>query len=52
MIPWASYLRILVLLAIAGFALVIVRGFWPILVLLIIAAILILIWRNSHSNRR
>ncbi len=53
MIPsWTKCLQAIVLLAIAGFALVIVRGFWPILVLLIVAAILALIWRNSHTHRR
>ena len=49
---WNKYLNLLALLAIAGFGLVIVRGFWPILALIILAAIVLLIWRYSHSRNR
>jgi len=53
MIPsWTKCLQAIVLLAIAGFALVIVRGFWPILALIIIAAVVVLIWRYTHSRNR
>ena len=44
---WTKYLQILVLLAIAGFALVVISGFWHVLALLIIAAVVVLILHYS-----
>jgi len=53
MIPsWTQCLQILVLLAIAGFTLVVVSGYWHLLALLIIAAVVVLIWRHGHSRNR
>jgi hypothetical protein len=53
MIPsWTKCLQILVMLAIAGFTLVVVSGFWHVLALLIIAAVVALIWQNSRIRRR
>ena len=53
MIPsWTKCLQTLVLLAIAGYTLVVVSGYWHVLALLIIAAVVILIWRNSRGLRR
>jgi len=37
--PWKTYLQAIVLLAITGFVLVIVSGFWHVLTLLLIAAL-------------
>ena len=53
MIPsWTKCLQTLVLLAIAGYTLVVVSGYWHVLALLIIAAVVVLIWRNTHSRNR
>lgn len=41
---WSQYFIAITLLAIAGFALVILSGFWHILALLLIAAALVWLW--------
>ena len=41
---WKTCLQILVLLAIVGFALVIVSSYWHVLALLIIAALVLWLW--------
>jgi uncharacterized membrane protein len=52
MMSWSKYLQILVLLAIAGFALVVLSGYWHVLALLIIGAVVVLIWRYTQSRNR
>lgn len=52
MIPsWTKCLQVLVLLAIAGYSLVIVSSFWHGLALLIILAVIGWFWWNSHHRR-
>lgn len=45
---WNQSFNAIILLSIAGFALVIASGFWHVLALLIIAAAVILLWRRRR----
>lgn len=49
---WRTFLQIIVLLSIAGFALVILSGYWHIMALLVIAAIVIWLWRHWPPIRK
>ena len=49
---WKQCLQAIVLLSIVGFALVIVSGFWRVLGLLMVAAIIAwFFWANRTANR-
>jgi len=41
---WQTYLQVLVLLAIVGFALIILSGFWHVILVLVIAALVAWLW--------
>lgn len=41
---WTQCLQAIVLLAIGGFGLVVLNGFWPVLVLFIISAFILWLW--------
>ena len=48
---WATYLRVLVLLAIAGFALVILSGFLRLLVVLCLFVVALWLWRKTGHHQ-
>lgn len=53
MIPsWKTLLQILVLIAIGGFVLTILSGFWHVLALLIVALALAWLWRNRRDEKK
>lgn len=49
---WTTFLQIIVLLSIAGFALVILSGYWHVLALLVIGAIVLWLWRHWPQIRK
>ena len=42
---WNQCLKAIMVLAIVGYALVIYRGFWPVLTLLVFSAVALCLWR-------
>jgi hypothetical protein len=50
--PWSQYLVVITLLAIAGFALVILSGFWHVLALLLVAVALVWLWLRPASPKK
>ena len=49
---WKTLLQILALLSIVGFVLIIVSGFWHILALLLIAAVVLWLWWHWPLSRK
>jgi hypothetical protein len=49
---WKTFLQVLVLLAIAGFVLTILSGFWHVLALLILAIALLSLWRGWPKAKK
>jgi hypothetical protein len=49
---WKTALQIFVVLALVGFALIIVSGYWHVLALIVIGAAVLWLWRYSPKIRK
>jgi hypothetical protein len=52
MLTWKSALQIFVFLALVGFALIIVSGYWHVLALVVFGAALLWLWRYWPKSRK
>ena len=49
---WKTFLQIIALLAIGGFALMIVSGFWHVMAGMVLAVALFGLWRNRPAAKK